>query len=181
MTMCFLAHIRVWAMLVLAIGTGLWVVPASAGNPVEELRFRYSCSPDRGKFSIEYRSVGRPWTVGVELGANNEPIAIINERTIYEQPFEVVAFEYFSACEQVRILFNTAQRTHMISNNSRAKRMLFEADCKAIGRMGREGLIRGSRSARALLDALRFQRAKQVYMTVLYSDRADNIQRKCPP
>ncbi len=163
------------AMMLSAAGS------ATAGNPVDELNHRYGCSAGGKKINISYQSRGDPWTVGVNLDGNNYPLIVINERASYEQPFEIVAFEYFTACEQAIALAADNNRLHLMRNPIRARRMLFRADCSAIGRMTREGLMRGSRSATTLLNAFNYQRAKQSYLGVLFSDRADNIRKTCPP
>lgn len=158
-----------------------WSAVALAGNPIDELNYRYGCSVGGKGAAIQYQSRGEPWTVGVELVANNKPAIIVNERAIYEQPFEVAAFEYFSACEQLLEIASAGNRVQLTTNAAVAKRMLFRTDCKAVGRMQREGLMRGSRAATTLLNAFYYQRAKLAYMRVLFSDRADNIRKTCPP
>ena len=170
------------ALLPLAIATMLQVTGlAVAGNPVDELNYRYGCSASGQKIAVNYQSRGDSWTVGVDLNGRNYPFIVINERATYEQPFEIVAFEYFTACEQARALAADNNRLHLMRNPIRARRMLFRADCNAIGRMTREGLMRGSRSATTLLNTYYYQRAKQSYLGVLFSDRADNIRKACPP
>lgn len=158
-----------------------WLTSALAGNPVDELNYRYGCSVGGKGAAVQYQSRGEPWTVGVELVANNNPAIIVNERAIYEQPFEVAAFEYFSACEQLLEIASAGNRVQLTTNAAVARRMLFRTDCKAVGRMQREGLMRGSRAATTLLNAFYYQRAKQTYMRVLFSERADNIRKTCPP
>lgn len=152
---------------------------AAGGNPVDGLEYRYGCSVGGKQLGIQYRSFNAPATVWVELGRDKKPQIFANERAAYEQPFEIVSFEYFSACQQAQIVAGEQRPVQMLINPDLFRNVLFNADCAAISLAQKEGLLNGYRGFEMILEHYYYQRAKQDYNGVAFRERADNIRKSC--
>jgi len=153
---------------------------AHAGSPVGSLTSRYPCLVSRKEIQVEY-SLRERATVGVRLGYDGVPIFVINESETSKQPVELVAFEYFSACELARNLAAIAKskRQSQLDDRKQARSLVFDADCKAVARMNREGLLKGSRGISKIVDVFNFERAQQSYLGISFRARAENIYSRC--
>ncbi len=150
----------------------------SAGSPLGELEYRFPCELPTGRAEIQYTERYAA-TVGVSLDFGPDPVLVVNERQAFEQPSEVVAFEYFSACEQARQLHRERSPRSMLSYPA-SERFLGESDCRALASMRREGVVRGSEAASTIIEVFRYWRAKETYLDVPFEVRAEYVQRNCP-
>lgn len=163
------------ALLVFALA-GLSV---QAGNPIGELQYRAKCTVGGKDIAVVYEYQRNPATVGVRFDGNT-PVLSVNEREAFEQPFEVVAFEYLSACAQAERVMRSGNPQHYASGRNWPQQLVFDADCSAIAKMQQEGLLRGARGYSEILEAFEFRRAKQSYHGVDFDARARNIRARCP-
>lgn len=168
----------------LAVIVALQAVPwhiAHAGSPVGSLTSRYPCLVSRKEIQVEYASRRERATVGVSLGYDGVPVLVINESETFKQPVELVAFEYFSACELARNLaaIPKSKRQSQLDDRKQARSLVFRADCKAVTRMNREGLLKGSLGISKIVDVFNFERAQQSYLGISFRDRAENIYSRC--
>lgn len=172
-----------WARLRVAAGVLVIAVawpgaPAQAG-PFAELQHRYPCTVDGREVGIVYETRRDMPSVGVEL-RRRTPVFVVNERELSRRPFEVVAFEFFSACEQAHKLARAVDPVRLLDDPDRSSRLVLDADCQAMALMSKQGVLRGSRDYSRILADFNYERAKQSYLGVSFDERADNIRRFCP-
>jgi hypothetical protein len=159
--------------------------PAKAGSPLGELEHRYKCRIGDRVLEVTYDFEDQPETVGIRPRGRDLPVLTVNERRSFERPYEVVAFEYFSACEQARKLFETSLRKpngpeRLLEDPDWTRAVVFGSDCEAIAQMRREGLLGGVRGFQRILDDFSYERARMNYLHVLFHERADNLRNRCP-
>ena len=158
---------------------------AQAGSQIGELAYRYKCRIDNRVLDVTYKFRDQPETVGISLRDRDTPVLVVNERESFEQPFEVVAFEYFSACEQARKLIDASrgEQGHLerfLADPNWTRKVVFRSDCDAIAQMRREGLLGGARGFQRILGVFLHERAKMDYFHVSFRERADNLRNQCP-
>lgn len=155
--------------------------PASAGSAVDELQFRYRCSVD--KRWIEMGPGISRYRVTVELasGPKGSMRLIADESIIREHAFEIVAFEYFAACELATLVSHSGSWRALDNGGPLRAKLVETADCLSIRRMAKEGLLRGYREFDSILKIFEFQRAKREYYGVSFERRASHLRRNCPP
>ncbi len=175
--------------LAAALAMLLWLSGnmAEAGSPIGELAYRYPCymegSKQEAELSFESRSDAA--TVSIRPRRSGPPGLVVNESESFEQPLEVITFEYFSACHQARSLMRlSAERStepgKVLDDQKLSRFLVFESDCEAINRMRGEGLLRDSKGFDLIFRVFDFERAKQSYLNVPFRDRANNIRKRCP-
>lgn len=150
-----------------------------AGSPIGELQYRFPCEMNGWHPEITYEHRRDPITVGMNIGYGGKPILVVNEREVFEQPFIVVAFEYLSACEQVREVV-ARNLGKSIDDPQMAREMVFRADCRAISRMQREGLLRSSKDYSTIKEVFEYERARLDYLGISFNERIRNIRDACP-
>ncbi len=167
--------------VVLAGLVGLALAPAAvAGSVVSELEYKYPCEvpSGRGVIKIDYSGFSGA-SVALEFRFD-EPVLSINEQLTFEQPFEVVVFEYFAACQLAKrvdqSLFNEAS-----ANPRLARDLLRDADCAAISELDREGLVRSYEAHANILEYFQYRKGEQGVLNIPFWQRADNIAQSCQP
>ena len=165
----------------LALGFGglLDTDSVQAGSILAEIEHRYPCYLPSSERRLE-----------LEFGSNDdsavqleyfldEPVLSINDRLAFEQPDEVVLFEYFVACELARRT-NLRMFEDIHNDVQRAERLLREVDCRAISDLQRHGVIRKFEQLATLIDYYQFRKGDDGYLGVPFWLRAENIERNCP-
>ncbi len=156
-------------------------ISVQAGSAAGELQYRYRCSVDKQWIDLDYGISRYQATVELAAGPNGSMRLMADEAVIREHPFEVVAFEYFSACEQASLVSRSGAWRALADGSALRADLVETADCLAIRRLAKEGLLRGYREFDAILKVLEFQRAKRNYHGVSYERRAAHLRRNCPP
>ena len=153
--------------------------PAVAGGALDDLEYRYPCStPANGPLDLVF---GSREDAAVSLGFQyGRPYLNVNDRVAFDQPYIVVAFEYFAACEMAQEL--TAQDLSIAARDTAfAEDMLAEFDCRALDMLFRLGVARSYGDANQLLDFLDYRKGEDRYLQVPFWRLAENIDRLCPP
>lgn len=168
-------------------------LPSLAGDQFSELRYRFPCNiemldskyqyppydPNRIRIEIRYSHLSAPYTVGIDLGPYGLPMVIVNKQGSFEQPFEVVAFEYLSACEQARAILSQGEDQKLIKDHEYTKNLIHRADCQAVS-LFQQNFNRSPRAIYQLEEVFKYERAGLEYLGVSYDDRFDNIKMHCP-
>lgn len=153
---------------------------AFAGSPLNEIEYRNPCYV-RGQsspLSLQYN--GRS-NSAVELDYwSGRPVLNVNERVALEQPFIVVAFEYFVACSMAQN-WNESDLRRAQGNPGFARDMLRRFDCDAIDDLFQTGTARSYSDFDQLLDYLLYRKAESEFLGVPFWARAESIDRSCPP
>lgn len=173
------AVIAVFAFLTLIGDT------VEVGNPIGEIVYRYPCTIGKQSIELSYEAWGDPATVSIQRPFQGTPRLVINEEAAFKQPIEVVTFEYFSACQQIRLLMEEARYgsndpNQLLDDPSWTAELVFRSDCEAINQMRRAGLFYGWENFQAIIDIFYYERGRQSYLRVPYQERADNISNRCP-
>ncbi|MEX0346192.1 MAG: hypothetical protein AB3N20_14815 [Rhizobiaceae bacterium] len=155
--------------------------PANAGSAVDELQFRYRCSVDKRWMEMDTGISRYRVTVELASGPKRSMRLIADESIIREHAFEVVAFEYFSACELATLVSHSGSWRALANGGPLRAELVEAADCLSIRRMAKEGLLRGYREFDSILKVFEFQRAKREYYGVSFERRASHLRRNCPP
>ena len=155
--------------------------PANAGSAVDELQFRYRCSVDQRWMEVGPGISRFRVTVELASGPKGSMRLVADESIIREHAFEVVAFEYFSACELATLVSHSGSWRVLESGGQLRNELVQTADCLSIRRMAKEGLLRGYREFDSILKVFEFQRAKREYYGVSFERRASHLRRNCPP
>lgn len=173
-------------ILAICVLIGLAVVsvvsqPANAGSAVDELQFRYRCSVDKRWLDMDYGISRNRVTVELAAGPKGSMRLVADESIIREHAFEVVAFEYFAACELATLVSHSGSWRELQKGGKLPPELVETADCLSIRRMAKEGLLRGYREFDSILKIFEFQRAKREYYSVSFERRASHLRRNCPP
>lgn len=156
---------------------------AQAGSFVEELRYRYQCFGARQPALIQYGFLQFPVSVGIiptqDPSLGTLPILVVNEREAFSADPMIVAFDYFSACEQARQMERYPWFDHqvLLRNIDAMNNIVLAADCRAMAIMRGEGMLGGSRGFYQLFEYLAYYRGDATYYGVSFATRADNIRR----
>lgn len=153
---------------------------AIAGSPIGELQYRFECTIGKSNVEIEYEFNRDQTSVGIRVSGNEMPLLIVNERQAFEQPFEVVTFEYLSACAQAQMVVREGFGAEIGNDRSMARHVIERADCLALAQMQREGALKGAQGYSTILDTFEFERSRESYLGVSYRERVRNIRERCP-
>ena len=156
-----------------------------AGSPIGEIGYRYPCTIGKQTVELSYEARGDPATVSIQRPYQGTPRLVVNEEAAFKQPIEVVTFEYFSACQQIRILMDQAgygsdDPNQLLDDPIWTKDLVFRSDCEAVNQMRRTGLLHGWEDFQVIIDVFYYERGRQSYLQVPYQERADNISNLCP-
>lgn len=151
---------------------------ARAGSEVAEMEYNFPCLSTfwNGALRLDYGGISDA-AVSLEF-RGEQPVLVANERLAVEQPFEVVAFEYFSACEMARLIDNAAFRD-VSRSPEEAEDVLMDVDCLAVYQLEREGILRSFEAYDTLIGYLYDRKGDFSYLGVPFWVRAENLLDSC--
>lgn len=167
-------------LAVLALAVAAWAGhggPAVAGSVVAELEWRFPCETgNRRRVELTYDGFS---AASVALNFEfDEPVLSINEKMTFEQPFELVAFEYFAACELARHL-DAQTFVRLESDADLARDYLVRADCVALSALGYEGIMTPRLAYSMIEEFYGFRKPDETYLDIPFWQRAANIRERC--
>jgi hypothetical protein len=148
-----------------------------AGSPLRNLENEFPCIAFRQVAELRLSDAYQV-SVGIDISDRFSPSIVVNEKLAYEQPFEVVAFEYFSACEQIQLL-SRGSFFDPSRDPGQAREFLRSADCRALTRLESAGVVRGQEAISKIIEEFQFWRANTEYFGVTFADRVDGIRNTC--
>ena len=94
----------------------------------------------------------------------------------------LVAFEYFSACEQAKSIMDLLELGQSIDlgDYNFTRDLVFDSDCAAIFRLREtERLFYGYEQPSIILEICSYERIREEYFGIGFPERAENILQNC--